>query len=352
MRRAVLDKMQTKKVVTSYRATMDFSLGTGEKIYRDQTIAFDGFNLITEEGVRQMPFLKGAIKQGWLVPEGDSESGPPGPRVAPLTLGPTQHTGNSDKRTKVPIYTTEEDAKPVTSIKDRTASVEKRNKGLVATVDDGTVVRSVSTPTHMKSRLDSTGSAQAEITKYENKIQIKPEAQKHRMEDMSDEDLEAYLQEKERRIQARVATLPSTPRIVAPGKRMPVISGDEDSSIAISTTKTKKAKTKKIEAEGISFEVTAPLNQDAPDPETLWESPPPKKSSVSLSSDASRRLLMARKLCKDFPENYNFDAPDRKKLARITADYEDRPDVVRAIWTVEKDAFKVVLEENFPDLFS
>ena len=67
---------------------------------------------------------------------------------------------------------------------------------------------------------------------------------------------------------------------------------------------------------------------------------------------ADARLKFAKQLCSDFPSNYDFATNPRKKLARLQADYEERPDVIRAIFAAESDDFKAVLLKEFPQAFS
>jgi hypothetical protein len=64
------------------------------------------------------------------------------------------------------------------------------------------------------------------------------------------------------------------------------------------------------------------------------------------------RLMIARAMCVDFPNNYDFASNPRKKLARLQADYEDRPDVIRAVFAAESDDFKATLIKEFPQAFS
>jgi hypothetical protein len=61
---------------------------------------------------------------------------------------------------------------------------------------------------------------------------------------------------------------------------------------------------------------------------------------------------IARAICADFPDNYVFTDSPKKKLARLQADYEDRPDVIRAVAAAETDGeVKRRLIEEFPEAF-
>jgi hypothetical protein len=63
-------------------------------------------------------------------------------------------------------------------------------------------------------------------------------------------------------------------------------------------------------------------------------------------------LKIAKALCPDFPDSYDFAAPTKKKLARLQADFEDRLDVLRAVFAAEGDDFKDQLVREFPQAFA
>jgi hypothetical protein len=63
------------------------------------------------------------------------------------------------------------------------------------------------------------------------------------------------------------------------------------------------------------------------------------------------RLKIAKAFCPEFPANYDFSAPDRKKLARLQADFEDNIPVIRAVFAAESDSFKAKLVAEFPSVF-
>jgi hypothetical protein len=62
--------------------------------------------------------------------------------------------------------------------------------------------------------------------------------------------------------------------------------------------------------------------------------------------------VIARSICPDFPENYVFTDPVRKKIARLQADYEDRPDIIRAVAAADVDPeVRSRLIQEFPEAF-
>jgi hypothetical protein len=83
-----------------------------------------------------------------------------------------------------------------------------------------------------------------------------------------------------------------------------------------------------------------------------------KKSAASStlgagSADDAVCRTIARSVCSDFPDNYVFTDPTRKKIARLQADYDDRPDVIRAVAAAETDGeIKRRLVEEFPEVFN
>jgi hypothetical protein len=69
------------------------------------------------------------------------------------------------------------------------------------------------------------------------------------------------------------------------------------------------------------------------------------------AADAARKI--AKSICPDFPESYDFAAPARKKIARLQADFEDRPDVIRAVAAADTDLeLRNRLFVEFPGAFT
>jgi hypothetical protein len=91
-----------------------------------------------------------------------------------------------------------------------------------------------------------------------------------------------------------------------------------------------------------------PSNRDQPSPRSAEAHKPVmlKDGSVEV------RRTIAKQLCPDFPNLYDFAQSPRKKIARLQADFEDRPDVIRAVFAAESDDFKSMLMQEFPQAFS
>jgi hypothetical protein len=61
---------------------------------------------------------------------------------------------------------------------------------------------------------------------------------------------------------------------------------------------------------------------------------------------------MAKAACPEFPSTYDFALSTKKKMARITADFEDRVDVLRAIYIAEDQEMQALLFQEFPQAFA
>jgi hypothetical protein len=110
-----------------------------------------------------------------------------------------------------------------------------------------------------------------------------------------------------------------------------------------------EAKVSTTVIDGIKMTNTnGPSNRDQMSP----RSPEAHKPVMLKDGSVEVRRTIAKQLCPDFPSNYQFELSARKKLARLQADYEDRPDVIRAVFAAESDDFKATLLQEFPQAFS
>lgn len=120
------------------------------------------------------------------------------------------------------------------------------------------------------------------------------------------------------------------------------------------------------ETEGIKFSntngpkryVQPPVNVDhhqAQASASQLPTPPPEEGTISkIEKDgtADTRKRIAKTLCADFPDAYNFSDHWKRRLAMIRLNYEERADVIEAIFAAESDDFKKVLMEEFPQVFA
>lgn len=101
-----------------------------------------------------------------------------------------------------------------------------------------------------------------------------------------------------------------------------------------------------LEEDQVAFE-QAPLDIAKPAPAV------PRVAPVGISKESENvRRRIALQICPDFPANYDFDALPRKKIARLQADFEDRSDILTAVFAAESDEMKQRLLEEFPDVLS
>jgi hypothetical protein len=97
-----------------------------------------------------------------------------------------------------------------------------------------------------------------------------------------------------------------------------------------------------VSEEGLTFRNT---NIGKPKPK------PVVAASTPVEMDTRRKI--AKAICPDFPDNYGFDDPVRKKIARLQADFDDRPDVIKAVAAADTDLeVRQRLLEEFPGAFA
>jgi hypothetical protein len=126
-----------------------------------------------------------------------------------------------------------------------------------------------------------------------------------------------------------------------------------------------KALESSVTAEGISFRNTNGPKKDFPvvfqggqdsvQVSSVSQSSPVRQEEVQSRIDrdgtAEFRRRIAKELCQDFPEDYNFSDHWKRRLAMIRLNFESRVDVIRAIFAAESDDFKRTILEEFPDAF-
>jgi hypothetical protein len=121
---------------------------------------------------------------------------------------------------------------------------------------------------------------------------------------------------------------------------------------------TEKPRESVIEQEGITFRNTngpkTGFKQQAQvEPQMASALPTGEEPRSRIENDgtADYRKIVAKAICSDFPDDYNFSAHWKKRLAMIRLNYEDRPDIIRAVFAAESDEFKKLLMEEFPEAF-
>ncbi len=377
-----------------YVAARTFALGnTGTNVSKGSDIMFDGTRAEVDGSEYTMPMLRGAVKAGWLVLAEDfdeNDDTAERPVSANVQVRHATQGGNPMQPNRAPTHsmsTTESDEREVQgSISQQAARTKQRNASYkrgqaVNVVQPGTTVmtkhgfevvedqdgvevgRTLKTAAGEKAKTKRTvltagtvGQALAEA----GKVQIDPGAglsEEEMLEQMTEEQRELYLAEKAQ-LRAQYVDDDPAPRKVGKVKSGNRTQTTEGIKATVSTgggietadpSFGGKAKESTITEDGITFRTTNGPEKLAPEPHPRADVPPVVLKDGSSETDT--RLMIAKMMCPDFPSNYMFNMPDRKKIARLAADYDDRPDVIRAVYAAEGDAFKAKLVEEFPQVF-
>ena len=362
-------------------ATRGFALGsTGLQISKGMDLHFDGTKVVVDGTEVTMPQLRGAVRSGWLVMAAsyDEDAEDARPVTANIQVRhPTQGGNPFENKTpeKKAIVVTETDEREVGNTSSHAAAARQANAkyrqgqplrnevGGSVEMQDGVPVRKLKTAAGERAKnartvltAESIGSA---IRQADN-VQIEAGeglTESDYLERMSEEEREEYLAKKEA-ARAKYTDASPVTRTVA--------------KIKTAKTETREGITAKVKTGG-GIETADPIDpgekavvsEHVEDGIVFKNTNGPKKKGADAhprseealkpvmlkDGTADARLKVARALCKDFPSNYQFDMPDRKKLARLAADYEDREDVLRAVFAAESDAFKAKLLEEFPHVF-
>lgn len=350
----------------SYMTTRTFVLGqTGIQVPNGTEILFDG-TTVEYGGQRiSLPQLRGAMRMGWVVPVGDYDPAdttaqtpqPAGLRLRHAAQGgnPMDPTNRSQPVTPL-TASVEEQERTVGNVQTMASDASRRNKNREyrqnpAQYEDqgGIPVRKLKTATRSTPTItaESAGSLIVDATK----VQITPGqgiTADEMMARMTEGQRAEYLASKAVLSSAYVsgeqvrqvvgvagsATTRETEGILVRGS---VGGGVETADLGGTGG---QAATSVVESEGMIFRMTNG----------------PRKDLVAADrgtkgTEATRRKL-AKAVCPDFPDLYNFDDPTRKKIARIQADFEDRPDIIRAIFSAETDEVQQRLLAEFPDCFA
>lgn len=394
-------------------ATKPFTLGqTGVQVRAGTEIFFDGTKAQVEGSEYTLPYLRGAAKAGWMVlAEEYDENDPAYQRRTSANIQvrhATQGGNPMNPQQRMTIATTESDEREVGNARQHAARTASQNKGYVRgqtpvnALQPGTLVRSqrgimevelqdgievpnrtLMTPSGERAkhqRLDLTTEDAARALHLAKNVAIQPgegQTEDEMLAKMDEFQQAEYLSHKEalraQYVNEPIAQ-PSAP-IVRPSSRQVVARvkpgvrngqqegmrftnsigaggvqiGDQSDGEIIGRVH-RQDEIAEFEQEGIKFSTTnGPRRPQAHQaPEQLFASaatPPPMPAHLDV------RRQIAKTLCLDFPDNYDFNLSPKKKLARVTADYEDRPDVIRAIYAAEGDDFKALLVQEFPHAF-
>lgn len=345
----------------NFVATRTFALGTTDvSVVKGSELEFDGSTVKYSGSSYAFPQLRAAVKTGWVILaenylEGQVYDRPARAKISVRSAvegkAPPQEMGESSEPDEQEVSapgTFRYSAKGGEAPKARRQEVEPQDGVVVGRTFKTAAKTSSSVTAESVSRtLSSTQDVQIEAGQG-----LSEEAVLSRM---SDEDRVAYFTKKQVLRSQYVDTEPGPPVVgrvesvgskEAEGLTLTQAVGGGVETVDLGGTGG-KAKESVVEEGGITFRTTnGPERTTDPHPREVTE-----RGKVASDGTSETRLHIARMLCPEFPDNYDFSASERKKMARLQADFEDRPDVLRAVFAAETDEFKVKLLEEFPTTF-
>jgi hypothetical protein len=350
-------------------ATRTFELGTfGVKVIKGSELTFDGSTVNYGGASYMFPQFRGASNAGWVVPTAEYEEGNPlygAPASANIKMRPPT---DAQGQAKTAVATIEADERTVMSSATHAAATRDTNRGKSmktaqqggAESQEGVEVGRVF-KTAAKTRSSLSAESAGEALRQANNVQIEAGqgiTEEQMLARMAPEDRAVYLAKKDS-LKSRyvdtdissqgtqVATIKSASKVKeAEGMKLTQTVGGGVEIADMGGTGGKAEASTRTE-DGITFKNTnGPKNKPQVHPRTAAETP-----VMHLDGTADIRRKIAHTMCPDFPASYDFTASPKKKLARLQADFEDRPDVLRAVFAIESDAFKQQLVAEFPQAF-
>jgi len=374
----------------TFIATRSFSLGaSGITVPEGSELEFDG-TAVSYAGLAPtvMPQLRGAIRAGWVVPSDNYDPNAPAQRPEPAGMTMREADGGNpmEPKPRRPVgMSVDEEEREVGNVEEHAAATREGNRtnyrrtrtprqestagqrfhGVAVEPQDGVEVPGTrfQTKAGKEARDSSTdithaGSAIAQA----NKVRVKPGRGRTREELIRDaidrggltaEELAEYQEELEA---SRAMHGYVEPEVV---REMPAPQNQQregfDMNLSVGggievadmggTGETGKTET--VMEEGMKFTRTASPKQKT---RVVERAPTPAPSNGEIDDDLCRKIATA--VCEDFPANYVFTDSPKKKIARIQADYDDRPDIIRAVCAAEPDMnVKAALVQEFPEAF-
>ncbi len=378
-----------------YVAARNFALGnSGQTLSAGSEVEFDGTNyMYSGSAPAPLPQLRGAIKAGWLVlaenydPEDLSASipQPAGVRMRSATGG-----NPMDPQPRHSVVTTDAEEREVGNVaahaqQTRTANTNYGRPGqrssaaasnVMASAQDGREVRKLSNPAFAPPvDLEKTTATEA-IRQIDRATKIQPGVgltREQLVAQLPEEEREAYLAEMEARRMSHIAedhpqamaerernrqALARQGRLddaVSPKVVGRVASTQNTSKEGFNITNHVGGGVETVDLSGLDSasenKVTTTVQDGITFTNTNIGPAKPVAPKPSVPMDNRRRI--AKSICPDFPDNYGFDDPVRKKIARLQADYDDRPDVIRAVAAADTDEeLRDRLVEEFPEAFT
>lgn len=349
----------------TFIATRSFSLGnTGQTVPDGAEVQFDG-SLVSYAGLAPvaMPQLRGAVKMGWLVlqHEYDPNAAPPPPQMAGIQMRKADGGNPMDPkpRTEVTAATVEEEERVAGNVAEHSARTAERNQSnyrrgsanrampagsVVIEEQDGVPVRTLNTPTKTGGDATRASAAIAQVNRQSKIVAGQGQTREEMIAKMSDEERAQYASDVASRAAAYDAEAPA--KIVAQIQSGPktveregmTVKNDVGGGTAIADLGGTGAtpQTETVVEDGIKF--------------TRTKSP---KAVPATGETADTARVIARSICSDFPDTYKFTDPIRKKIARLQADFDDRPDIIKAVAAADTDPdVRRRLIDEFPEAFN
>lgn len=381
----------------TYFVTRSFDLGnTGLKAIKGDQVNFDG-TLLTMPGHPpvSMPQLRGAVKVRWLVlaqQYDPMDNSAEIPQPAGMQIRPAEGGNPLNPQPRQPIQTAavESDEREVANVAQHAAATRERNKtnyrrggenravmpgdtNYVIEEQDGVVVRGLQTPAVQDVNVMNASSAISAANAIKVQAGEAP-TREDVMAAMTPRQAAEYQQElaahkasydpegASRDMQA-AATVVRRVRPPGPQQREGInvtgsVGGGTEVYDAGGTGGATAAQESVVEEDGVLFRNTNGPKKDVrlvdKKPAQAVQTDRQVEAALADGNGADDTLCrtIARAICPDFPDNYVFADPIRKKIARLQADYDDRPDIIKAVAAAETDAaMKARVVEEFPGVF-
>lgn len=350
----------------TFTATRTFALGNFDtQVASGSEVQFDGSTVEYAGNQYSFPNLRGAIKAGWLVlsdayDEDDPEYGRPVSANIQVRH-PTDGGNPMQPNAKMSISTTESDERVVGNATQHAAATKAGNKGGSKTASsggaieaqDGVPVRTLKTSAVSHTNMENAGAAIKEANKVQIDAGDSVNTEEAVLAAMDEDERETYLAQKaSRRSQYVDSADREVVSKVAAAKKTAVSEGIKATATAgggVATADPVDPGDKSVETVHVEDGITI-RNTNGP----KNGGPQPARQAATAEVDESTvdaRLMVAKSICPAFPDNYDFNASSRKKLAFLE-DFEDEDKILLAVFAAESDAFKATLQQEFPSAFA
>lgn len=292
----------------AFRATDDVHLGAIEtNIARDEVILYDGSVVKIAGQEHAIPSMRGAIKEGWFVPEGDTTSTRK-VRAAGVAVRPAQNAAGDKDRT-LTLSTVEDDERAVSTVTDAKLGYREGHPTKVEEGDDGVAVSKIRTKAKQAAKVTDAQAADRAIRDLDDKPPPKAEAiaTGDVQETIVGEDLEELL-----------------PEAASTKKPKPGTAGEGDHPEMTAAERAEYARKARLAQFG-----EAPAAEEEPEEEPESNDP---------VSDLDQKLAIIRMSIPDFEWDLSVQWAKRAKLA--VEKYRDNPLYLNSILAIETDAVK------------